>query len=1664
MLSARTTFLNMVKKFPAWMDINKRPTTSVAGRYLQSIMDENDSIKIALDEFRSDFFLVSYLGREDEVLREVYVYQVGSVEDGVEMVSPALEVTTSARAFIGDTKSYALLQGGFIIVAPDSLPEDGKCLYTYNSNSYGGKFSRRTLWNIFDEYALFLGLARYKDETNKDLMKRCLLVFKNRTNSSQEGLKNTIVNAISTQIAIDKDDIIFEKPDEANLSLPDDDFGSLYERLAEFNHDAFRNKKWDMDTWEHNFKKLDWVPHIWDAPVPVYQDGTGQNDDLKVHAIDKNSEIKTNIEVYGYRKSIVAAEEYVRKRSIQRKIPLTLRQYKDQLRILDVNYAVTAEPAIKIRPHEIRLLGKKRFNGERTYKLSNIMQESGGASEEHLGLIGSDGKYAVRFTPKTSFSSINISKAVIADGSSETNLLEEKDGFAFDGSVLRSISNALHIEKLTDATSYTNMQDTIKGITLAPRCSEGEIVVDVSNSPGEAIYISHSGVLSDFADSDSITSNGFKYENGKYKASSIGLNASMDIDIDCARFEFDFLPPEEMDEQGSATVTITIDDTVDTINSGLWNSSRNYSRSFDRLTRVRVHIQKAGTSPIAFGNFRASVYDVKYSFDKGIPTTTPQAVLTPSVDGENYMHVKIKTYDVNSPTVYYIHIGDSSKNLSYEIEKNFHAGAWLDIDSDCNVELYRYVNEEKVLVKEQLKTGSLYRNDSSQTIRMTIDLSDIDNIESSSMPVSKTTYKGRIASFISLAPGEEASEITIVGTGVAVARSYCLNDLLGTGLNDEVYVANSIDGVIVKNLTSGNEKLKYVEKSQIDRECTQFSLDGLPDGVTGRFVIDSDTAMEGSSVAKPFSRFYLISSGSERSTGYGQQRMVRQLVSRIDLPNNFFPLLEDGRLYVYKLNPGEDMDTTNIAINFEKNVDDNQIFEPWSLGKKQYGITIEIGTDLGNIANYVSEEQRINNYYIVATQIPLAETFNLEGEEKEYSRYLIEPPEGMEVDYVSELCGQDLIAEEDGFNKLWYAVVPEIEEIHCENDIIPASKYQVISDGGILVWNTSEYTGKTVHVYYTYSRPVSLGYTSIDALYDLIGYNIEALTLMNKAPIVINDIVDGEYHDIVIDGQVPDNMSAYCSNSDFQASVHGNRVTAVYLGKDVANNVKTGYYYDQGREYYFFDHQHKEKPLIDKIVETENAEIMDGEFVFSQAINNYLLDTSMDGSRLDTASFFDMGAHKEIDGISRLGAISACDSFHQWTSFDMDIDLTGTSGNHKLKFRPKSKLSYALIEITKGVKKNTLLSYAYEGTLSGTVMQEVLAGNDSMRKSTFCSHYAKVSSKDGVAHFIFDEKTDESKRYFLMLNGEGIIDDIILKEYSETDDVSSIHSRNIETMHMEVEEEKPAHYMETIGFDASNNLLTDMEITKAGTIRTGSNVDYGVTKIFDSRAGMDEIINDDKAFIRNDTEFYTEDIGGKITITGVKVPSYASVRDVYVKINDVAVKGLNNFDVRISTSNFKDHNYQEVRFVRKTNLASAYSVAMSSYMQIEIKIPAESVITNVEIYVRYAEKSRSLSIGVNSRGRLLSKVYDTLFSGSYKPARVEGSAKNSESIRLYIRGCLVKGGDAVWTNWYRYELDKNLMIVGNPHIFDGYRLFQFLVDIFSPNARLNIDNFIFEVV
>lgn len=78
--TARIAFLKAIKSFPRWMDIRKRPQKATGSKLLQAIMDEQDNFKVALDKFKSDFFLLSYVGREDTILSEVYVYQIGEVD------------------------------------------------------------------------------------------------------------------------------------------------------------------------------------------------------------------------------------------------------------------------------------------------------------------------------------------------------------------------------------------------------------------------------------------------------------------------------------------------------------------------------------------------------------------------------------------------------------------------------------------------------------------------------------------------------------------------------------------------------------------------------------------------------------------------------------------------------------------------------------------------------------------------------------------------------------------------------------------------------------------------------------------------------------------------------------------------------------------------------------------------------------------------------------------------------------------------------------------------------------------------------------------------------------------------------------------------------------------------------------------------------------------------------------------------------------------------------------------------------------------------------------------------------------------------------------------------------------------------------------------------
>jgi hypothetical protein len=1665
MLSARNTFLNLAKKFPKWMDVHKRPLKSVGGKYLQSIVEEQNDIQSALNDFESDFFLVSYIGRENDIVAIVYVIPVGDV--AIDMIVPAVSVTFDTREFLLSPGKFALIQNGFLILHPDATPKDLKVRYSYNGNEYGGLLTKQYIWNIFDEFAMFSGLSRYEDETNADLLKRCLLAFRNQTNSTEKGLKNAIINSVENYLPITKDQITFEALDENNLTIEDDDFGTLYEKLAQFNQDIFRTKKWDMDTWEHNFKQLEWVPHIWDAKIETYQDGTGQGNDIQVQLTSNSKDELTDVEAYGYVKSSVSIDEYTRKKSIRKKITLNLEQYKDELKATSVGYRITATDLLKIDPQSISIKSMTKTTGQTVQYLSDIVTDHGDATIVRRDQVLETGTYRLKFIPKNNFSDMSISKATYKSPNGSTKDLRIESGrFKRNGNVIRDTDVLLHATNTNQCCSYSKITNSPEGFMLEAGETEGEFSIDVTDMGGHPVTFEDSCIVSDITQSQSyVKSNGFDLTSENVlSATTQDMTPTLDIDIDCVSLSFDFLKSVKAEEQGSATVIIKVDGKVDEVNSGLWTGARTYNRKFSKLSRVQIHIQKAGMSPISFGNFKASRYEIAMSLEHGDFIHTPFATLIPNLKDvqRNILHVKIKTYSIYSPIVKYVHIGASLQGVSYDLTGlQLDAGGSLDIDSTCRVELYRMEDGRSLLLNGDYITKPLYRNDTDESVLLSLDVSAFETIEKSSMPISKTVYKGNMTSYVTLYPGETEESITITGKTYTSQESHTLAYLLGITTDEDVYVSKGASGFIVYNTKNLDERMETIPRSRFNSSADTFSYEGLPDTMSAWFSIE-DTVIQTNKLQTIFDTTYITPLKGTEYIAYNTTKLLSSSMSNVQIVDVFYPLLDTSKLLLYRIEP-DAAGTLSSTVLFEKEIDGKEVYEDWSFGRKKNGIRIQADLDYKNSSNYAVDETQVDDYYVISNNIELKDKYTIDGAESELARYIIKPPAGMDIEYATDQCGQNLICENDGFNKLWYSNVDSILSITANGVSVPVSEYFFLPKEGILVWTSSKYHGNTIQVLYSYKVPKYMVYRSIEALYDVIGYSIEAYAALNKDPVVLTDMHNGEIRAIDFGGKTADKILAKCTNRNYQVTITGSMVRTDLVSDKVKAIAKTGYYYDDGKEYYLFGHLHSEEISKYSNIELHNVSDIEDELEFMQKSTNHLLDTYMQGDREDDMCFVDFKAHKEIDGISRLESTTACDSYNSWNDFNVDISLVESNDGHAIKFLPEEDDAYAIMEISNVVKKNSIITFVTTGSVIAKIMREVKADGDSMSKSIFSEHYGDVQKQDEYSYFIFDDNTDLSYRYFLMIQGSGTIDCIIAKDYVAEESVKLIHEKQLGVLGFNVEEALVKNSKVNMSFDTQYNVLDNLELDKAGRLRTGSNVDYGVTKLFDSRLHMGESKNIDIVIKKN--AFYSEGKQGTIVFSDIYLRNYQAITGLYVKVNDVIIDKMNNFNIRAYMKTSLDESYNSVEYSRKTNLLAIYKSKIAPYLQIEVEMPADRVINNIEIYARYAETGGGLFIETYDSGTFLSKVYDTMQSANYKLVGLDGTAKKLDRISLSMRGCRWDdNGHEVWTDWYPMKLRDDLTIDSEGHSFDGYQLFQFMIDLDHKDAEITIKDFILEVI
>lgn len=89
-----------------------------------------------------------------------------------------------------------------------------------------------------------------------------MFTTKNLGSSSEDGLKNVIVSELMSLIDIDKDDIEISKVTPANLVKPYKEYISLLEMLDTINKDCLKDKRWDLDKWEYDFKSISFLDNI----------------------------------------------------------------------------------------------------------------------------------------------------------------------------------------------------------------------------------------------------------------------------------------------------------------------------------------------------------------------------------------------------------------------------------------------------------------------------------------------------------------------------------------------------------------------------------------------------------------------------------------------------------------------------------------------------------------------------------------------------------------------------------------------------------------------------------------------------------------------------------------------------------------------------------------------------------------------------------------------------------------------------------------------------------------------------------------------------------------------------------------------------------------------------------------------------------------------------------------------------------------------------------------------------------------------------------------------------------------------------------------------------------------------------------------------------------
>lgn len=1690
-------YSNMIKRaiefFPIWSDIRKRGTKSIGGMVVNSALEETLELEKAIQAYKDFYFLDKYQDKEEEVIAYVYAANVGTLEDldNTSIIYNDQEyfITLDIDEFYSN-ETLAYYENGLIYIQEALYNKNNinSIILSIDDYKYTYTLERKHVWNIFDEFACFVGLERHTNESNTSLKERILFSTKNLGSNTEEGLKNAIMSELIGMFPeMQSEEIEITKLTPESLTKPYKEFNSLLDMLSSINRDVLKDKRWDLDKWSYDFKSIAFLDNVWDDVVETYQNGIGHGDDLKVVIADNDT--TTDADIVLYNKSTVKLDKYVADKHIKKNINFKLKRYENILNPIKAKYAIKASEAIDITHENIELSVFENNKKKESRKIEEIYKIGKGVTSVDNSKITDDKPYRLEFYSDSNFDGMKISKAKVIYKHKTTgeiiesrNLLKAAPGFSYNASgELVNTSIKKTVKSVNHFNQYENLADSKSGIVLASNRNEGKAVLNVSGLGLNLVNIDIENQLADIPKSlikynqfcfwreDELV---FRYDTNKERKFEIETEANM--------ISFKLL-------EGDADVFIEIDGVTEYFKISGNRNVEIFSES-SKLSPKKMKVTVISNSVVTtkFSDFKYCCHTVDLKLQYGALIKDSEGYRLPNF-AVNSLIVSMSSKTSSSPVLKSIYIGADIRQLRYKtevIESRPNTNRIIEIKSNCLADLLHVdVVGNTISKTENYVPATSYKavQDDAWIRLNTDEYESIKEITTSVGAIHVIEESGKLYYNISLKMGQTVNSVIIDGVKNVPAKTITLEKMIQSYIphfdkeTDRIYACKLCKGLLVADNDPDNPKLTIVNiKSNIFTgiNASYYKFTKLPN--TLGIVFNNDTSeIHSSETNLPFNSISFMPGGTKVYQAINEANIYTGEVRGIKILNNFSPILNSSALMYYQVEPFES--NVKYEVKFSSTIESDNSFDDllnWSVGLKD--IAIKTPIDLSNTENYEISELEVTDEVLLSRHIELQKSYKI-GDNREVftNRYMIIPESGTVLyerysdnQNQSLIVQEEIIMEEDGFTKLAYSNIDEMlytgfSPYSGSNELL-VKDFELLKDEGIILWTNKDYINASRKIYlrYTIKNPIAI-LLDEDLLYKAIGYNVDAYDEVGRFKIAGVD--DGYRFDLrqIDNYQDVDMVYTICSSPAFQADGFNDILTFKKTVNRDTILVRTGYYYINGREYYLFPS--KDEIVLDeeKYIDMENVELSGEEITLFKRTDNYVRNSEMLFRGMNELYNFD-ASKSQVKGVSAINSITACDSFNSWNVFGTKMVLKDGLNQLGISFMPEIPNGYAYIELTDYLEKgDNYLSFWAEKSL------EVFIGEE--KKYLGLNFPDSISIKIGQEIPYRDDeirtitiKQDDNKKYYLIVKGQGTIDDIIL-----SNDISSIsaHTKNIDLLGLSINEGFKQGQKHRVFLNSNKDAINKgAALTKDGYVKTASNMYWGISplKSYDSKEDFatcsTENIHFENSYVR------TGRTEGYIETAPIYLDNPMTIKRVIVKANEIGFDDMRGFKIQILSSNTREGVYMPINTFND-NYGYVYGDALLKYIKIKVTMPDNKFLNNLNIYAEYkSTEANAPKVLMPSSGELITKIYDAQYSTDYRIREISiADISNINDVEIQVRASKEDYSADVWHPWQTLELKHNLTLK-NELKFYGTRFFQIKVLLKTSNAFIKINNIDIEVM